>query len=610
VQEYCAGITMATDWGEDAEAQGIDRRLVRRVLAYLLPYWRASLLVLGCIAIGALLGLAPALVFRALIDHLADEDPEFGHVLFLIGAGIGAAIVGGVIGLAEDYLTERISQGIIFDLREQLFDRLLHQSVGFYTHHRAGEVMSRIGNDVNDIENVVAQTVFGVVNNALVAGTTLGLMIAFDWRLTLVALVLIPLIALPMRRAGRRVYAARGATQRKLADLTAHLQEVLGISGALLVKAFVRERAEQERFRRTNDELRHLEIRASMVARRFSTLMRVLQTLGPALIILAGGWLVIHEGASVGTVFVFATVLTQRFGMAAGALGEAHVNLIGSLALFRRIFTVLDHPCDVADRDGARELRSAQGAIDLERVTFGYPGQARPALVDFSASIEPGQLVALVGPSGAGKTTLTTLIPRFYDPRDGRVLLDGHDVRDVTLESLRQHIGIVFQDTFLFHASIRENLLYARPDASEEQMIAAAKAAYMHDFIAALPDGYDTVVGERGHRLSGGEKQRVAIARVILKDPRILILDEATSNLDSVSEQLIQAALAPLFVGRSSVVIAHRLSTILAADLILVLDHGRLVDHGTHTELLNRGGLYASLYERQFRTEPAVTTPA
>jgi ATP-binding cassette, subfamily B, bacterial len=605
LMKYCVGITMATDWGDESDPRQVDRRLIRRVLAYLKPYWRAGLLALGCLAAGAVLGLAPALVFRALIDYLAGDAPSFGHVALLVGAGIAAAVAGGLIGLAEDYLTERISQGIIFDLREQLFDKLVHQSVGFYTHNRAGEVMSRIGNDVNDIENVVADTVFGVANNALVAGSTLALMVVFDWRLTLVALVMIPALAIPMRRAGRRVYAARAATQRKHAELTAYLQEILGISGALLAKAFVRERDEQARFRRTNDELRRLEIRASMIGRRFSTLMRVLQTTGPALIILAGGWLVIHEGTSVGTVFVFATVLTQRFGMAAGALGETQVNLVGSLALFRRIFTVLDFPSDIADRPGARDLASVDGTIELERVTFAYPTQPTPALEDFGARIEPGRLIALVGPSGAGKTTLTTLVPRFYDPQQGRVLIDGHDVRELTLDSLRRHIGIVFQDTFLFHASIRDNLLYARPDATDDDLVAAARAAYIHDFIASLPDGYDTIVGERGHRLSGGEKQRIAIARVILKDARILILDEATSNLDTVSEQLIQAALRPLFAGRTSIVIAHRLSTILAADQILVLDGGRLVEQGTHHDLYERGGLYATLYEQQFRTDRA-----
>jgi ATP-binding cassette, subfamily B, bacterial len=315
---------------------------------------------------------------------------------------------------------------------------------------------------------------------------------------------------------------------------------------------------------------------------------------------LAGGWLVVRGTTTVGTVFVFATVLTARFGMAAGSLGETQVNLAGSLALFRRIFTVLDHPSEVADAPRARPLARASGAIELERVSFSYPGQVRPALDDLSVRIEPGRLVALVGPSGAGKTTLTTLIPRFYDPQEGHVRIDGHDAREVTLESLRRHIGIVFQDTFLFHASLRDNLLYARPDATEDELVAATDAAHMREFVAALPDGYDTTVGERGHRLSGGEKQRVAIARVILKDPRIVLLDEATSNLDSVSEQLIQAALRPLLAGRTSVVIAHRLSTILAADVILVLDRGRLVERGTHRELLAREGLYATLYEHQF----------
>src|SRR5919197_805048 len=360
---YCVGITMRRDWGEDDETRGLDRRLVRRVLSYFRPYWRAGLLALACIGAGALLGLAPALVFRALIDHLGGADPSFGHVALLVGAGVAAAIAGGLIGLLQSYLEERISQGIIFDLREQVFDRLVHQSVGFYTSNRAGEVMSRIGNDVNGIENVVADTIFGVARNAIVTVTTLALMFGFDWRMTLFALALLPSIAIPMRRAGRRVYAARGATQRKLAEMTAYLQEILGISGALLVKAFVNERSEQRRFRQTNDELRRLEIHASMIGRRFGTLMSVLQTTGPALLILFGGWLVVRGETTVGTVFVFATVLTQRFGMAAGSLGETQVNLVGSLALFRRIFTVLDHPADVADVAGARRLLAAQGAV-------------------------------------------------------------------------------------------------------------------------------------------------------------------------------------------------------------------------------------------------------
>ncbi len=599
---YCVGMTMAVDWGED-EPQGIDRGLGRRVLAYFGPYRRTGGSALACIAAGALLGLVPALVFRSLIDYLARPDAHFGHVLALVGAGMAAAITGGLIGLLESYLAERISQGIIFDLREQLFDSLVHQSVGFYTSRRAGEVMSRMTNDIEGIDDVVAETILGSAQNVIITISTLALMIGFDWRLTLVALGMLPLVAIPTRRAGRRVYAARGQTQRKLGELTAYLQEVLGVSGALLVKAFVRERTEQSRFRGLNDEVRRLEIGASMIARRFGTVMTVLQTAGPALLILAGGWLVIHEGTSVGTVFVFATVLTQRFGMAVGSLGETQVNLIGSLALFRRLFTVIDHPPEVADRPGARELTRAEGEIALEGVTFAYPTQARPALADLSARIEPGQLVALVGPSGAGKTTLTTLIARFYDPQAGVVRIDGQDVRDITLESLRRHIGVVFQDTFLFHASLRENLLYARPEAGEGEMLAAARAAYLHEFARSLPAGYDTVVGERGHRLSGGEKQRVALARALLKDPRILLLDEATSNLDTLSEQLIQAALQPLFASRTSVVIAHRLSTILAADVILVLDHGRLVEQGTHHELLERGGLYASLYERQFDTQ-------
>jgi ATP-binding cassette subfamily B protein len=394
--------------------------------------------------------------------------------------------------------------------------------------------------------------------------------------------------------------------------MTAYMQEILGISGILLVKAFARQAAENGRFGGLNADLRALNIRQAMIGRWFFMLMGVLGTAGPAVLWLYGGYLVLGHEATLGTVVTFATVLLGRLYGPVGQLANLQVNVTGSLALFQRLFEYLDLHIEIADRSGARPLTDVQGEVSFDHVTFRYESGVEPALKDVSFDVEPGRLVALVGPSGAGKTTVTSLIPRFYDPQLGAVRVDGRDVRDVTLDSLNREIGIVFQDTFLFHASVRDNLLYARPEASEDEMVAAARAAYIHDVIMALPQGYDTLVGERGHRLSGGEKQRMAIARVILKDPRILILDEATSNLDSESEYLIQAALRPLFSGRTSIVIAHRLSTVLAADQILVFEGGHLVDQGTHPELLARQGLYARLYRRQFRLEEpeAETAPA
>jgi ATP-binding cassette subfamily B protein len=591
---------MAVDWGDD-ENPRVSRAALRRVFSYFAPHQRRGWLVVACIAGQAVLGLAPAVVFKGLIDYLGNPVSGFGPVVLWVAAGIAAAVVGALLGVARVYHSTLISQDIVLELRGQLFERLLAQPVGFFTRSRSGEVMSRLSNDVNGVETVVTDTVFGLVRNALYTVATLALMLMFSWQMTLVALALIPLVGWPMRRAGTATYRARGRTQTKVAEMFAYLQETLGISGVLLVKAFGKARAEQARFGRLNAEVRHLQVREVMVSSWFGMLTVTLEVAGPALMMLAGGYLVITGRTTVGTVFVFATVLGARLSGALSALATMHVNVVGSLALFRRLFAYIDRVPEVADAPQARPLPTVRGSVCLEGVTFTYPNANRPALADVTLDVQPGMLVALVGPSGAGKTTLTSLVPRFYDPQAGVVRIDGHDLRTVTLESLAAHVGLVFQDTFLFHASVADNLRYARPGATDAELVAAATAAHLHEVVVSLPEGYDTVVGERGHRLSGGERQRLAIARVILKDPRVLILDEATSHLDSVSEQLIQAALRPLFAGRTSLVIAHRLSTVLAADLICVLDRGRIVERGTHARLVERGGLYTTLYRRQFR---------
>ena len=582
--------------------------LLRRVFSYFLPYWALALVVLACIGVAAALGLVPALVTQQLINYLTGPHGQFGYVALLIGLLVGSSLVGGLIGVAQSYFSNRISQSIMFDLRNQLFDRVLKQSIAFFTATRTGDVMSRLSNDVNGVQSVVSDTIFSLVNNVVILVSTVVLMFVLDWKLTIAALLVLPAFLLPTRRVGKATFQARKATQGKLAEMTAYMQETLGISGMQLVKAFVKQAAETFRFRKLNDELRVLNIRQSMIGRWFFMLMGVLGTAGPAVLWLFGGYLVVTGQESLGTVVTFATVLLARLYGPVGSLANMQVNVVGSLALFQRIFEYMDLPVEIDEKPDGVRLQQARGAVQFDHVVFRYPSGDKPALKDVSFRIEPGQLAAIVGPTGAGKTTVTSLLPRFYDPQLGAVRLDGYDVRDLTLESMGKQIGMVFQDTFLFHASIRENLLYAKPEATEAEMIAAAKAAYIHDFIQSLPQGYDTVVGERGHRLSGGEKQRVAIARVILKDPRVLILDEATSNLDSESEHLIQVALRPLFAGRTSLVIAHRLSTILAADVILVMDQGELVEQGRHSDLLKQDGLYARLYHRQFEAAVELAT--
>lgn len=586
------------DWGDKSQVR-MEWPLFRRALAYFKPHWRIALAVVACIAFGSVVSLAPAWSIQQLISH-GFTHFRYELVVFLVAISLLGTAADSLAGVLQSYLRALISQAIMYDLRRELFGRMLKQSVSFFTRSRTGDVMSRLSNDVGGIQDVVSGTVFDAISNLGMFISTVVYMSLQSWQLTLVALAVVPLFALPTRRVGSRTFIARKETQAQLSKVNSLMQETLGISGMLLVKAFGKQRSETRRFHEETEELRRLEIRQTMVGRWFFFTMRVLSSGGPAVIFLVGFWLVLNHLTNAAVVITFGTILLGRLYGPVATFAGLQVNVVGSLALFQRIFEYIDLPFEVDEKPDAKPLVPGGGRVTFEDVTFSYRTDARPALDHVTFDIKPGQLAALVGPSGAGKTTITSLVPRFYDPQQGRVLIDGQDVRDVTLESLAAQLGIVFQDTFLFHDTVRANLLYARPEATEDEIVAATRAANIHEFIESLPDGYETIVGERGHRLSGGEKQRIAIARVILRNPQILILDEATSNLDTESEQLIQAALRPLLRDRTAIVIAHRLSTILAADVILVMDRGKLVEHGTHFELLDRGGLYARLYEKQF----------
>ena len=575
------------------------RKQIRRILRYFRPYWTISALVLLCVLSTALLGLVPPLLVKWLID-VALLQADIGLLNLLVLGMILVPLVSGLIGVGQNYLNMRVGQSIMFDLRNDLYQNLQAQSLRFFTTTRTGEMMSRLNNDVNDIQGVVTGTLVNLITNTFIVTTTSVLILSMSWKLGLLSLAILPLFILPTRRVGRIRQRLSRETAEKRGALSAFMAETLSVSGALLVKAFAREADEAHRFRQRTRELMDLELRRGLAGRWFFMFLGLFSAAGPALIYWYGGWQVLAGELTIGTIVAFVAYLTRLYGPAS-QLANVHVDVMSALALFERLFAYLELEPDVRDRPNALRPGQVRGEVRFENVSFEYVA-GRPALYGLSFEARPGQLVALVGPSGAGKTTVTYLVPRLYDPTGGRVTLDGHDLRDLQLAWLRRQIGMVTQETYLFNATVRENLLYARPDASQEALEAACRAAYLDEVIGDLPDGYDTLVGERGYRLSGGEKQRLAIARVLLADPRVLVLDEATSSLDSRSEAYIQAALAPLLAGRTSLVIAHRLSTVLAADQILVLDRGRLVEQGTHATLLARNGLYARLYEEQFKT--------
>ncbi|MCC7369856.1 MAG: ABC transporter ATP-binding protein [Chloroflexi bacterium] len=645
---------------EHAKGAAIDRSVLRRVAGYARPYQgRIALMLLTILAITGLT-LVPPLLMRALIDE-ALPNRDFWQLNLLAAGMVLVPLLNGLVSVLQRWVSSQIGEGIIFDLRCAVFAHLQRQSLRFFTQSKTGELMARVNNDVVGSQQAITNTLPSVISNSLALVATLGIMLALEWRLTVLGVVILPLFILPARRVGDLLRRVTRESMALNGQMNGMMNETLNVSGALLVKLFGREREENRRFSERAGRIRDVGIRQALIGRWFFLGIGLVSSIGTAMVFWTGGYLVLTDGLTIGTVVAFGAYLGQLYGPIA-ALTNARVELVTSLVSFERVFEVLDLPLEIEEQSNALELTRVRGEIRFEDVSFTYgaatgngltaverigtrfaepppalrsaaaapastnghgPAPAMPtapvsaagngapdeaaqrwALRHVSFTAQPGQLVALVGPSGAGKTTITYLLPRLYDPTEGRVLLDGHDLRTLSTASLVAQIGMVTQETHLFHDTIRANLLYARPDASQAEIEAACIAANIHPLIAGLPDGYDTLVGERGYRLSGGEKQRLAIARVLLKNPSILVLDEATAHLDSQSEALIQQALDGAMRGRTSLVIAHRLSTILAADQILVMEGGQIAERGTHAELLAAGGLYARLYETQFRAAP------
>jgi ATP-binding cassette subfamily B protein len=571
---------------------------VRRIVRHLRPYSGQAAAVFALLAAGAGLNLVPPLLVRRVVDE-AIPGGDLRLLAGLCGLMLAAAVAAGLLGIVQKYLSALIGERVTFDLRVRLFKHLHKQSLGYFASVRPGEPLSRVLNDVEGVGQAVSKTLTAVLKNAIVLVSAVAAVIWLDWRLALVSLCLLPLFVAPTRRVGRHRKALKRRAQERMAELTGLLAETLSLSGALLVKTFGAEKLERRRVKEKCGELMRLSLEQTLLGRWFTMLLGLFESVGPALIYLAGGYLVIAGRAKLGMLVAFVALL-RRLYSPASELAGVHVDLITSYAYFERVYAVLDLTPAIRDAPDAVKLGEVRGDVELREVTFEYrPGI--PALLDVSLRIPAGTTLALVGPSGAGKSTLAALLARLWEPTRGDVLLDGKSLREIELKSLRARIGVVTQETYLFHASIADNLRYGRPSASDAELIAAARAAQIHDFVASLPQGYETLVGERGLRLSGGERQRIAIARALLKDPRILILDEATSALDAANEALVQAALEPLMKGRTTLVIAHRLSTIRAADAIAVLEKGQLRELGSFEELLGKPGLFAELWRRQSR---------
>ena len=612
--------------GTNSDVPGLptsSRPLIPRTVRLFQPYQFQVVSVIVLILLTASIGVINPLLVKTVFDSAlfpSTGNPNMNLLWVLAAIMSSIAILNGLMGVLQTYMTNHVGQSVMRDLRDDVYAHLQGMSLGFFTSTRTGEIQSRVSNDVGGIQSVVTSTLTDTVANTVIFLSTLVAMLILSWELTIVAVATVPFFFGLTRFVGKRRRAVTAEAQRSMAEMTAITQETLSVSGIMLSKLFGRQTQEMANFHRHNQELSDLAVRQQMIGHSFFAVVMTFLSISPAFIYLLAGYLISNAGAApvtAGTIIAF-TTLQSRLYFPVGRLLQVSVELQSSLALFERIYGYLDLKQDIVDAQDAEPLdhETVAGKITFDSVRVNYArsyGEADDedakdveydsrqwALDGVSLDISPGQLAAFVGPSGAGKTTLAYLVPRLYDVTEGAVSIDGKDVRKINQADLAAIIGFVTQDSYLFHDPMEHNLLYARPEATKKEMIAAAKAAFIHDRIMEMPDGYETVVGERGFRLSGGERQRLSIARVILHQPRVLILDEATSALDTASERFVQSALQPLMRGRTTMVIAHRLSTIIAADVIYVIDQGQIVEHGSHETLLSKGGLYTNLYQQQF----------
>jgi len=584
---------------EKANKPKVTWPLLKRIFSYLLPYWKQLAVVLLCIIISSILGLLPSVLTGRIIDEgLIGQNMKM--LVILIVASLSVSLGSNLIGVGESYLNSWISQHITFDLRNTMYKHLQKMSQGFFTSNNQGDIITRMTSDIGGVERVISSTFTMILSNTITLICAVVIMYRENWILATVGVLVIPLFVIPTRWAGKTRWTLTREAQECNDEINGILNETLSVSGQLLVKLFGKEAYEYNRYETANGRMVKLNIKESMAGRWFWVLIHTFSSVGPMLLYLVGGILMLNYDSdlTVGDITVLVALLGRMYGPV-NTLLNIQVEWIRSMALFTRIFEYFDMPVEIQNKENALIPATSEGNIAFKNVEFSY-NQERQILKDVNFELKSGSSIAIVGPSGSGKSTIINLIPRLYDVCGGQVTFDGVDVRDLDLSFLRDKIGIVSQETYLFNGTIRENLLYAKPDATEEELIEACKKANIYDFIEKQEQGLDAMVGNRGLKLSGGEKQRISIARILLKNPVLFIFDEATSSLDSISESKIQEAIDPIIHSRTSILIAHRLSTILAADEILVVKDGCIVERGTHAELVDNGGIYQELYETQF----------